>query len=767
MWRRHEGALRRAIAGLALALLSGTAAAEELALLELVVDGRATQRVEGFVLRDGQPYATRSLWRSLGVRDASGASADESISVAALPGVQARLDLAGRTLALQQPPDPAALTLIERGLPADAPPLDHGSGLLLNYDLSRQQGGGRAHGAGLLDGRWFGALGVLEHALLLSDGPGAQHRRLSTSFTQADPQRLRRLRVGDLVTGGLGWVRPLRLAGVQLATDFALRPGLITAPTPQLAGNAAVPSTVDVLVNGVRQLSEPVEAGRFEVRQLPVVNGLGEVSVVLRDALGRESVQSLSFYASNRQLAAGLSAYALELGRVRRGYGSDDDRYGDLAATATWRHGVSDATTVEAHGEASGDTAVAGAGALLNLGGLGLLGGALAASQGGGQHGALASVSAERQTPTLNLQLALTVASSGYRDVAGAAGDAALRRSLRLSAGWQLGGHGSIGVAALDQRSAPADAALPVERTRLVSVTHSRPLPWGAQAYVSAYRQIGAQGSHGVSVGVTLPFGGRGAVSSALTRDRAGSSVSIAAGESATTSGEFGWRAQADERVSGTRPSRQLLQAHYLAPAARVSAEAERYDGRSATRLGLQGSLLALGGRLHATQTVNDSVAVVEVDGQPGVSVFHQNRYIGRTDRHGQLVVPGLLSFQANRLAIEALDLPLDAEAPELAREVRPADRSGVLVRFAVDRQRAALVLLQDAQGAPLPLGARVRAADGAAAAVVGHAGQAYLRGLADSNRLAIDWAGGACSARFAWSERQTDTGRIGPVRCE
>ena len=752
----------------ATALPCGDGCAEELALLELVIDGRATHQVQSFVLREGQPHATRAAWRGFGVRDDPAADDAEVVGPAQLRGVRARLDLERRTLALELPPDPAALTLFDRGAPQLAPTLDHSSGALLNYDLSHERGGrSRARTAGLLEGRWFGSSGVLEHSTLLSDLPGARQRRLETAFTRANTQSLERLRVGDIVVAGLVWTRPLRLGGVQLVTDFALRPDLVTAPTPQLTGTAAVPSTVDVLVNGVRQLSEPVTPGRFEIRQLPVVNGLGDVSVVVRDALGRESVQSLSFYASNRQLAHGLSAYAFEFGQIRRGFGSDDDRYGDLAVMATWRHGVSDLTTLESHAETARGTTVAGAGALTNLGLLGLVGGAVALSQSQGRQGVLVSASAERRTPTLSLQLALSVASDGYRDVATTQGDAPLQRNLQAGAGWQLGAQGSVGVALIDQRtgSTPASAS---QRARLASTTYSRALRFGAQAYASAYRASGAASKSGVSIGLSLPFGGRGAASSTLTHDGGGNRLSVAAGESAGTTGEFGWRVQSARASAESIPSQQILQASYLAPAARLTAETECNDAACAVRLSAQGGVLALGGRLFATQRVDDSVALVDVDGQRGVSVFHQNRLVGRTDANGQIIVPGLLSFQTNRLAIATTDLPLDVDPGELTREVRPADRSGLHVRFSLARERSALVLLRDARGAPLPVGARVVSADAAAGpATVGHDGQAYLRGLGDQNRVAVDWGEGRCVARFAWTEKQAETGRIGPVRCE
>ena len=78
------------------------------------------------------------------------------------------------------------------------------------------------------------------------------------------------------------------MAGFQVTTDFTVRPDLVTYPVPHLSGNAAVPSTVDILINGSRVGEGRVAAGDFAVSGAPIVNGSGTVDVVLRDALGRD-----------------------------------------------------------------------------------------------------------------------------------------------------------------------------------------------------------------------------------------------------------------------------------------------------------------------------------------------------------------------------------------------------------------------------------------------------------------------------------------------
>jgi outer membrane usher protein len=771
---------------LCVALVAGPRAETGYSLLELVIDGRATERVGRFEMRDGVPHASANEWRALGLRLPEGAATGEDgllLSVTALPGVLAHVDAAAQTLVVTLAPDASKVSLI--GAPQASSPRDEeagDSGAVLNYDLTLQRSAAALRSAGLFDARLFGPLGLLEQTLLASDNSRPHALRLDTTWTQIDAPQLRRLRAGDFIPVALGWTRPVRMGGVQWMTDFALRPDLVTAPLPSLTGSAAVPSTVDVLVNGVRQLSQPVDAGRFEVRQLPIVSGQGEIAVVVRDALGRESVQRLPFYASMHQLASGLSAYSLELGRIRRGWGQTNGGYGDAAAQATLRHGATDRLTLEAHAEAGRDVALAGGGALINVGDLGLVNASLATSRGSERSGRQASLGAERQSSTSSVNLALTQASAGYRDIAAAEGDAVLRHSARFGAGLGLGGLGSLGIALVATETAVMPLA-PARRTRIASGSYSVSLADGrAQFFASAFRDSMPGGGRGVSISLMLPLGGRGGVSASLTRDRNGSGASLQAGESALVAGDFGWRAQTDEGLSGSLATRRLAGIEYRAPWARLAAEAEQVAGASATRVGVQGALVALGGQLHATLPVADSLAVVTLDGQPGVAVYHENRLVGQTDANGQIVVPNLLSHQINRIAIDPLDLPMDADVDGLSRELRPSDRVGVVLRFALQRSRSALLVLRDAAGAPLPLGAQVlltggntdadgKGGDGPAEGepfVVGYDGLAYLRGLSEHNRIAVHWAGHpGCTGHFEWAALDRTSGRIGPVRCE
>jgi outer membrane usher protein len=293
-----------------------------------------TGMVGEFIERDGMLLAMPADLRSLGLKPLPGAAENDAtpISLSELPGIKAQVQ--EQTQRLEITADSRSLIATKLGVTGVAEigePDRSPYGAAFNYDVLATRAAGQITGGALTDFRFFGPYGTFSSTGLgsfspaLSQGPFA---RLDTAWTYSDPDSISRYRVGDVITGGLGWSRPIRLGGVQVTTDFALRPDLVTFPIPSLTGETKVPSSVDILVNGVRQISQSVPAGPFQMQRPPIITGAGEVSVAVTDALGRQTVMTLPFYASTKLLTAGLSSYSVELGGVRQGYGQATSDYG-------------------------------------------------------------------------------------------------------------------------------------------------------------------------------------------------------------------------------------------------------------------------------------------------------------------------------------------------------------------------------------------------------------------------------------------------------
>jgi len=149
------------------------------------------------------------------------------------------------------------------------------------------------------------------------------------------------------------------------------------------------------------------------------------------------------------------------------------------------------------------------------------------------------------------------------------------------------------------------------------------------------------------------------------------------------------------------------------------------------------------------------------------VPVLYENRPVGNTNSRGKLLVPSLLSYQDNRLTVDATKLPPDIEVGQTAILVRPPDRSGVVVDFGIRKVNAALLTLHDSKGRPVPLGS-VAKVEGAADQPVGYDGEAYVTGLRPTNRMQVLLPNGTtCSVEFDYKPKKGDIPLIGPLRCQ
>jgi len=762
-------------------LAAGEALGGERALvLELVMNGRATGRVGEFTDRDGVLYARSSELRELGfVLPQDIATSDEPIPLSALPNVRAQVNEARQTLLVAA--DDSALEPTELRGRASAPlaPLSRPDyGAVLNYDVVGTFARARVTGGALLDGRAFGPHGLLQGGGFVNFAPGAGGKRLvrlETTYTNTQFDKLRRWRVGDVVAGALPWTRAVRLGGVQVASDFGLRPDLVTYPLPRISSTAAVPSTVNVVVNGVRQLSEPVQPGPFTVRTLPVVTGAGEVTVAVVDVLGRETLINLPFYASTALLARGLGSYSVEAGAVRRNFGQAGDGYSGWAANGSARYGLTDALTLEAHGEATAGLALLGGGVTSLIGTLGVVNVAMAGSVGGksgseSPSGAMVWTGFQRVSRRASFSVSGGFSTASYQDIASEKGSPAPKSTLDANLGYRVGALGNVGLAysrrtarTRPARSGPGQSDM-VARQRDEFITASYSVSVGRAAlYATGFKDFRDVRAFGLSLGVSFPIGASSSASVETSREGGRSALSANVAKSALKPGDYGYRL----RASGGADAQLLAEGELLGRWGRVSGGVDRSAGQMAGRAGVSGALVLAGGGLFASDRIFDSFAVVSTGDIAGVPVLYANRPVGATNARGKLLVPSLLSYQNNRLSLDATGLPADIEVGRTAVLVRPADRSGVMVDFGVRRVAAALLTLHDRTGQPLPLGAVVKV-EGAQAEPVGYDGEAYVTGLKPKNRANVVFRDGTtCRVVFDFKPVKGDIPLIGPLACQ
>ncbi|HEY9343876.1 MAG TPA: fimbria/pilus outer membrane usher protein, partial [Inquilinus sp.] len=688
---------------------------------------------------------------------------DGLLPLSAVPGLRYDYDEAAQALRIDLPEEGRQPVQIgardTRVLQADS-----AYGLLLNYDLIGTRGDDSSYGSGVVEGRVFGPLGVLDTSFLGNIGSGGGQDdgliRLDTTWTYSDPGELRRYRLGDFISGGLAWTRPVRMIGGQVDRDFTMRPDLVTFPVPAFGGDAAVPSTVDVYVNNVKQFTTEVKPGPFEITSLPVLTGGGDARVVVRDALGRETVQTLPFYASSSLLREGFVDYSFEAGSVRRRYGEASADYSGFAGIGSLRYGLDDSLTLEGHVEASRDLILGGAGLVYGVGTLGTVNAAVAASRSGGDSGLQYAVGIEHLEPRWSVGLQHTGTAGVYQDVASVEDRSRLRSSTRARASLNLGRWGSLGVAYVDLDRTDFG------RTQIASGNYSLTLFDDIQLMATSFLDLDDSSNAGVMLSLTVPLGRETSV-----------------GLDASAQNGQRWLTQRASYVQDTGVSERGLvvnaqasegdlrryygQVDYRTALADFTVAADQIDDRTSVRGEIRGSLTYAGGGVFVGQRIDDSFAVVDT-GVADVGVTLENRPVGRTDSGGQLLVRGLRAYEANKMAIDVADLPADAAFDDTRRSVVPADRSGIVVPFPVHIGDAATILIHRPDGSAVPPGSTLALDGGGAEPLpVGYDGLGYATGLQPENAGTVTLPDGSqCRIAFAFAPAPGDIPQIGPVIC-
>ena len=755
--------------------VGGPSPPTEMLLLDMTVNGqrqamvaRAEQSSDGALLISEDAWTEARLAPTLEQRTLTDGT--PAFSLGSLPEARYRIDRSKLSLEIDAPASAFIVSKLEAPEPGSKAPPRPEPGIMVNYELSlAHSGSDNALTSGAtVEGVAFNRFGsFVSSGLVSDDGTRRTMTRLDSYWRYDMPERMESLSVGDTVGSGGGWSRPARFAGVRWARNFGLRPGFVTLPQVSVSGQAALPSTVDVLVNNVQRLSQRIQPGPFDVTNVPVVTGAGELNLVVRDLLGRETVVKQSYYASPHLLAAGLTDFSMEAGWLRAGYGQDS-RYGDAFAAGTLRSGWLPNVTGELRLEMQGSRRAGGMELAGLLGNWATARAAVAAStdslQGIKEQGHLLQLGVERYTPLGGASLQYEYAARGFAPfgeaaLPGAAGQRAREQWLAAVAGkfsdQMTGGLNYV-------RQTRWDG----ERVASLGLSVGAPLGPNASLNLALNKRLDERRDWTAMVNVNVSLEDGVHTSSRVERQGNGELLAAAAvSRSAPAGSGVGWRAEASTQAA--QRARGAVQ--YNGDHAEWTLDlASNAKGQVAARTSGRGTVGMVAGFPFATRPVGEgSVAVVQVEGLEGVPVKRSHQVVAHTDDRGYAFVPGLVPWYKNQIEIDPADLPMDVDLRETVQEVVPYARSGNVVRFGAHRSRQALVIIHQANGKPVPPGAQVRLLPEGSEFLTGRRGEVWLTDLpVGSQQVRVRWPGGACELELALPKGDRVPDRIGPLTC-
>jgi outer membrane usher protein len=698
-----------------------------------------------------------------GVRGFAGTRAtidgEEFVSLSSLqPEVSFALDPANLTLSVTVPPRWLGVTVLNMSV-GRPPGITYSSttSAFVNYTANWRD-------FGSFDGFAEGGLSMGSELLYsgVSRDASGNFVRGQTNLTVDRRDSLQRIVLGDTFANAGELGGGAFLAGVSVARDYDLDPYFIPYPTMTLGGAVTTPSRADIYVDGALVRREELPPGQFDLTNLQLPTGAGNVQVVIRDAFGQERVLANPFYATSQVLARGLQDYSYSLGFRRDNVGTSSADYGSLVFLGHHRFGWTDSVTPEARIEAGRQLVSGGAGVAWRVA-FGEFSLDLAGSHDHGESGGAGSLSYRFIGRPVSFGLLLRRQSPRYANVGLAASDDRPTLDVNAFAGVQISGRLSLtGQYTLSQmRDAP--------ETRRASLIASLTM----QRLGSVFLSIGRSSLAGTAgtdafVGYSYAFAGNTVASVSYARQQGAGTTNVNVQRPLPIGEGIGYQASATS-TTGSSQGTGLFQ--YQGPFGRYDFEVDHSGGIDTKTVSVTGGVVMIGGTLLPTRTVGDSFALVRVPGVGEVTALANNQPVGQTDANGDVLVPNLLPYYGNRLGIKDTDVPLDYEVGATEKTVAPPYRGGALVTFPVRRTQSirGKVLVETGRGELVPAFGQVTLSVTGHGVVspLGGRGEFEFENLASGNYGAlVEFKDGTCSFTIHVPPSDVQFIDLGVLRC-
>jgi outer membrane usher protein len=687
--------------------------------------------------------------------DAQSKTADAPVRIDNVPGLRARLDRTETRLNIEADPNLFGTQVIGGRRRSNGP--DSGAfAFFSDYDLfaERSDSGirdfsGRIQIGSSLDrtsltSSWLGTYQSYSGIRTPDSLTPPRWCRLDTAMLVDWPELTARLTIGDSGTlpGTLG--HAVRFGGIHWATDYATQPGLTPYALPAFSGSAAVPSSVDLYLNQSLLQRTPMQPGPFELHNIPVPVGAGDVEIHVHDVLGRDQVLSLPYLVSPELLSPGVTVSDLSVGAVRTNYGRASFDYGAAFVSATIRHGLGNGLTYDTSAEVLSDRWAARGGLAMRLAPniTGYMTPAISHSPTGAGTAIDAALNSASRFGQFGVQL--RAASRDFVELGSSGRGTHLHVEWAAQASRQLSRFGSL--ALTYARQTEYDAATTAATTLSYNVTLGRST--ALSSFVSRTQSSFTNLIGGIAF--TRFLGGNIAASAGMNSDNGAATVVSHISAAAPPDAGWGWDAAMSRGATDSNGFRvQQKSAFGIA-----SAELDSTRGSKTALLGWQGGILWSTDRPWFGQTLSGPAAVVDLPGLRGVRVLRDGQPAGRTDAQGRLLVTGLRPFDNNLISYVPEDLPLTALVTGDSLVLRPYSRGIVRAEFPVAAAASETIELRLQSSEPVPVGALLTL--NGREFPVGREGLAQIPVLERPMQAVVSWVGGRCRLRLPSSYQRT-----------
>lgn len=655
------------------------------------------------------------------------------------------------------------LNTTQSGQPLPAQP-----GALLNYSIQASRSGEAEVNLGSSQSlSLFGSAGLLQLTTAMTSinlnqtstvsPPERKFIRLGTTFLRDDTEHLTTLSVGDGVLQASVGTPGVRYGGFSWQSNFGLNPAFSTLETPTLFDSARLPSTLEFFLND-RRVGTPVAVapGAFEISGLPTVGVNGTLQVLIRDALHNERIVAVPYLHTASLYRQGLHSFSYTAGLLR----PDLDQYDTPFIASSHRWGLLRWLTLDAGATLSKNQSSVGVGATTALSGnvKGDVNLALSNSQAGA--GQKVNASAQWQDSIGSIGASYSNSSPGF----GLLGDslslqARPQDEKRLFAARALGqdlGSVSISFGSLSTWSG---------NTRSISS-----LGW-SRSFAGVNLSLSAVHTTDgtlLQLSVNVPLERHAFLSGSVQTQEGGIAVRTHYATAHVMGKGIAWHLG----MTAVDPNTPNEQASFAATVdarsdfGEYGLDLDSRPNEQSWRTRMAGSLGVLAGRRFIGPPITGGFALVSTGDAPNIPVYRWNLPVTVSDASGLALVTTLSPYQKNLLTVKPEDVPLQYRVANSEITAIPGGRGGVLVNFAIVRERPAMLVLELPNGHALPVGATVFVPATGESSPVGMRGEVYLQNLPEHSELLVRLKEEWCQVTIAFPSTTDPQPRLGPYVC-
>lgn len=523
--------------------------------------------------------------------------------------------------------------------------------------------------------------------------PIANFIRLNTSLEWEFPERYSRLILGDTTTISNPFVSALRYGGISFGSNFTERPDFIYWNAPSLTGSAALPSTVDLYLNGVSIYQQRVSQGDYVLQTGANIQQSGDAQIVVEDVLGNRSVQSLPLFINNRLLKPELMEYNVSLGKLRYNYDTQSDDYREFFSNAYLRRGFSQSTTLGLNAAYSKDVQNIGLMWTQGLSHWALLDMYFGASHLNGDEGYSVGTSLSRTLKNMSFGVNAQYASEEYHTLAYLDGSRFPEYDLLFYfSAFDLKYINNLNINYVVRHYQTSEDEFGRD-SDLLNIGISKNITANLNANLSYTHDFVDSNESAFYLALSYNFGGGKSLYASHSTDQqsrlqfvhnnvaeTGLDYSVAANR---REGEMSYSAFANYRTDYGDLNLQHTQA-------------SDYEN---SRFGYRGAVVWLDGKTALTRAVDNAFALVNVSGYPDVEVYRSLSPMGRTDQQGQLFVHNLIPYINYQLSFDQDQLSMDDQIDQSDQSIVTLNKRGYLIDFPIIHTRLIVVKLRNAQG--------------------------------------------------------------------